>query len=80
MIEAIFYAPILISRKVSGATEVLTNDFLIENFEIAYKINAIYENYSFFEEKFKNIKTLQTKNLLLPNIAQKYLDFYSKIL
>lgn len=80
MIEAIFYAPILISRKVSGATEVLTDDFLIENFEIAHKINTIYENYSFFEEKFKDIKTLQTKNLLLPNIAQKYLDFYSKIL
>lgn len=79
MIEAIFYAPILISRKVSGSIEILPSDFLIENFDIASKINTIYQQYSFFEEKFQKVKIVQTKNLVLADIAQKYLNFYSKV-
>ena len=38
MVEALFYAPLLISTKVSGATEILDDAFLIENFHISVSL------------------------------------------
>ena len=79
MIEALFYAPLLISTKVSGSTEILTNDFLIDEFQISDKINLIAKNYTQFQTIFFSLKANQCYRFVLPVISKEYVNFYRSI-
>ena len=79
MIEALFYAPLLISTKVSGATEILDDAFLIENFHISKKIEEIHQHYDIYHQHFQNLKRTLQKRFLLNDIAMEYKVFYHSI-
>ena len=53
MVEALFYANLFVSTKVSGSTEVLDERFLFDGFKIAGKLNDIYMNYTSYQENYK---------------------------
>jgi len=80
MVESLFYAPLLISTKVSGAIEILDEIFLVTHDTLTKKIEEIYFNYVSYYEQFIRLKDRLQPKLRLEAIAQEYLDFYKRIL
>jgi glycosyltransferase involved in cell wall biosynthesis len=80
MVESLFYANILISTKVSGPIETLDEKFLIDNFNIANKIEEVYYNQEKFQKDFSQLRDRIKDQFLLENIALEYVGYYQKIL
>lgn len=80
LIESIFYANVFISTKVSGCKDVLSNDLLIDSFEIADKVNNVIENYDTFYHSFKKIKESNQDRFLLNTVAKQYIQYYRSVL
>lgn len=80
MVEALFYAPMLISTRVSGAIEILSNTFLIDGFHIADKINMLHTHYNDFRIEFDTLRDRTKNNFLLSHIALEYIDYYHEVL
>lgn len=76
LVEALFYANLFVSTRVSGAIEVLDERFLFDGFDIASKLNDIYQNYS----KYKNEYTILTSKIqdrfLLSYIIEEHIAMY----
>jgi len=80
MVESLFYANLFISTKVSGATEILDDEFLINDFRIADKLNEIYQNQEKYKKDFSLLRDRIKDQFLLENIAQEYRVYYQEIL
>lgn len=80
LLETLFYGHMIISTKVSGSVEILPSQLLIDNFDIAPKIADIYNNHEHYIELFKHLKEKRTKEFLLENIIEQYIDLYQRIL
>ena len=80
MIESIFYAKVFISTKVSGCKDVLSSKLLIEDFNIASKIDEVIDNYQEFMCEFSEPRNKYKDKFTLENISKEYLDYYSYIL
>ena len=80
MIESIFYAKVFISTKVSGCKDILSSKLLIEDFNIASKIDEVINNYQEFIDDFSEIRNKYKDKFTLENISKEYLDYYSYIL
>lgn len=80
MIESIFYAKVFISTKVSGCKDVLSSKLLIEDFDIASKIDEVINNYQEFIDEFSQVRNKYKDKFTLENISKEYLDYYSNIL
>lgn len=76
LIEAIFYANVFISTKVSGCDEILSDDLLIKHSDIASKITDIFYNYEKYKHSFNEIKNKYQQKLCLENTTKQYLEFY----
>jgi glycosyltransferase involved in cell wall biosynthesis len=80
MIESLFYANIFISTKVSGATEILDDKFLINDFHIADKLNEIHQDKEKYKQDFSQLRDRIKDQFLLENIAKEYVVYYQEIL
>ncbi len=80
LVETLFYGKLVVSTKVGLSMEILPEELLIDDFEIAKKISAVYANEEQFDTLFIQVKKMQTKAFLLENNIQKYLDYYKRIL
>lgn len=80
MVEAIFYAPMLISTKVSGATEILDEILLMEQSGMCQKIEDIVSNYKTYQTHFDVLKYKHQPSLTLHNIILAYKTYYENIL
>lgn len=80
MIESIFYAKVFISTKVSGCTEILTSKLLINEFDIAAKIDDIIDNYQDYVIDFLEIKNKYKEKFNLTNLSKEYITYYEDIL
>jgi len=80
VVETLFYGKLIISTKVGLSIEILPEELLIDDFEIAKKIHAIHTNAQHYDELFMQLKKMRTKEFLLEHIIQKYIDFYKRIL
>ena len=80
MIESIFYAKVFISTKVSGCKDVLSSKLLIEDFNIASKIDEVINNYQEFVDEFLKIRNKYKDKFTLENISKEYFDYYLNIL
>jgi glycosyltransferase involved in cell wall biosynthesis len=80
MLEALFYAKIFISTKVSGCKDLLSEDLLIDEFFIAKKINNIIENHEKYEKIFQLIKQENQSKFILKHISNQYLEYYKVII
>ena len=80
MIESIIYAKVFISTKVSGCKDVLSSKLLIEDFNIASKIDEVIDNYQEFMCEFSELRNKYKDKFTLENISKEYLDYYSYIL
>jgi len=79
MIEALFYANLFISTKVSGATEILDDKFLIDDFNIATKINHIYLNYEEYQKEFSQLQNKLRNRFLLEHVVDKHIAYYNSM-
>ena len=80
LVETLFYGKLAVSTKVGLSIEILPEELLINNFEIAEKIAAVHSNKETYYKLFTQVKEMQTKAFLLENNIQNYLDYYKKIL
>lgn len=78
-IEALFYANVLVSTKVGGSIEILDKRFLINDFDIATKINHIHLNYKEYENNFFTLKNKYKDRFLLSHMANETILVYKKI-
>lgn len=80
MVEALFYANLFVSTRVSGAIEVLDERFLFDGFNFSSKLKDIYKNESLYKDEYALLsKGIQDK-FLLPNIVKTHIEFYESIL
>ena len=80
MVEALFYAPALISTKVSGATEILDEMFLMEQSTMHQKIENVFKNYKVYHTQFEALKQQHQPLLILQNIVLAYNAYYENAL
>lgn len=80
LVESLFYSKVFISTKVSGCNEILSSKLLINEFEIASKIEDIILNYEEYEAEFSMIKDKYQDKFLLSNITSEYINYYKQIL
>ena len=80
LVETLFYGKLAVSTRVGLSMEILPEELLIDDFNIAEKINEIYKNEERYDTLFTQVQNTQTKKFLLESSVQKYIDFYEKIL
>ena len=80
LVETLFYGNLIISTQVGLSMEILPDELLIENFEIAKKIVEVYNNREHYNRLFRQLKKMHTKAFLLENITKEYTDYYQYIL
>ena len=78
--EGLFYGNVLISRNVGIAGSILSEKFLINDYQIASKLEDVYRNTESFKREFIGIRSLHGHKFLLESSSQKYLDFYEELL
>lgn len=79
MVEALFYANLFITTRVSGAIEILDEMFFIDGFDIARKLQAIHEEYDRFHKGYMELAERIKGNFLLDNIVDQYLEYYEAV-
>jgi len=80
VVETLFYGKLIVSTKVGLSIEILPEKLLIDDFEIAKKIDAVYHNREEYDKLFMQVKQMRTKEFVVKNNIQKYIDLYEKIL
>ena len=80
LIEGIFYSPVLISTRVGGISEILSEEFLCEAADLGVKIDEIYRTYGKYARVFaqKHAKFKQT--LTLQNYISSLKNYYEELL
>lgn len=80
LIEGIFYSPVLISTRVGGISEILSEEFLCEAADLGAKIDEIYRTYGKYARAFaqKHAKFKQT--LTLQNYISSLENYYEELL
>lgn len=80
MVEALFYANIFISTKVSGATEIIEEKFLCTHDILAEKINDVYVHKEEYKTVFTRLKDRLQHRFMLDKIADEYIAFYQLVI
>jgi glycosyltransferase involved in cell wall biosynthesis len=80
MVEGLFYAPVVISTKVSGATEILSEKLLCEGESLAQKIRDVYNETEAYKKETARIAARYRDKLTMEGCAKEYIRFYGKIL
>jgi len=80
IVESLFYAKTLISTRVGAAEEILSQKFLIDDFQIAKKINEVYQNRESFKEEFDDLAVKTREKFLLESVASEHKIYYQKVL
>ena len=79
LIEALFYAPCLISTPVGESAVILPELLLAEHGELGNRISQVHARYHEFVAAFEEVKEQHADNYLLPAITRRYVDFYREV-
>lgn len=80
LIEALFYAPLVLSTEVGIATEILTEAFLMEHKNMHEKIEAIFGNYKQYTTQFDCLRLQFQPSFIFTKSVTYYQDYYKHIL
>ncbi len=80
MIEGLFYSKVLLSTKVSGCTEILSEAFLVDIEVFNEKIKMVFENYDEYQSKFMKLKNRYSKCLTMEACKDEHVRVYQEIL
>lgn len=79
LIESLFYAKVLISTRVGGSTEVLTEAYLFDIDKLCHKITEVHRQYSDYKNGFEKIKEQHQNKFVLSHVVEKYVDYYKMV-
>ncbi len=80
ILESLLYAKMLISRKVGAAEEILNPMFLVDDFNLAEKIEEVYRNEKKYRLAFKENAEKMKDRFLLESIAREHIMYYESII
>lgn len=80
MVEGLFYTRIINSTKVSGCTEILSDNLLYDLKDLRTKIMDIFENYDKYTNSFRTIKERYTNKLTIDNCTKEHERVYEEII
>ena len=80
LIEGIFYSPVLISTRVGGISEILSEEFLCEAADLGAKIYEIYRAYGKYVHAFAQKHTGLKQTLTLQNYISSLKNYYEELL
>ena len=80
LIEGIFYSPVLISTRVGGISEILSEEFLYEAADLSDKIDEIYRTYGKYAQAFAQKHAGLKQTLTLQNYISSLKNYYEELL
>ena len=80
MVEGIFYAPMLLSTKVSGCIEILPEPLLMGREEMRVRIEEVYREYNKCQRVFMNVKQRYREQLTMAFCSENYLKVYKEVI
>lgn len=80
LIEGIFYSPVLISTRVGGISEILSEEFLYEAADLGAKIDEIYRTYGKYARAFAQKHAGLKQTLTLQNYISSLKNYYEELL
>ena len=80
LIEGIFYSPVLISTRVGGISEILSEEFLYEAADLGAKIDEIYRDYGKYVHAFAQKHAGLKQTLTLQNYISSLKNYYEELL
>jgi glycosyltransferase len=80
LIEGIFYSPVLISTRVGGISEILSEEFLYEAADLGVKIDEIYRTYGKYVRAFAQKHAEFKQTLTLQNYINSLKNYYEELL
>lgn len=80
LIEGIFYSPVLISTRVGGISEILSEEFLCEAADLSAKIDEIYRTYGKYARAFAQKHAGLKQTLTLQNYISSLKNYYEELL
>ena len=80
LIEGIFYSPVLISTRVGGISEILSEEFLCEAAALGAKIDEIYRTYGKYARAFAQKHAGLKQTLTLQNYISSLKNYYEELL
>jgi glycosyltransferase involved in cell wall biosynthesis len=80
MVEALFYAKVLLSTRVGGAQEILHERFIFTHEEFKTKLEDLYHNYDQYKVYFQQLSKTTRGKFLLSTMAQKHLAYYQELI
>ncbi len=80
LIEGIFYSPVLISTRVGGISEILSEEFLCEAADLGAKIDEIYRTYGKYARAFAQKHAVLKQTLTLQNYISSLKNYYEELL
>ena len=80
LIEGIFYSPVLISTRVGGISEILSEEFLYEAADLGAKIDEIYRAYGKYARAFAQKHAGLKQTLTLQNYISSLKNYYEELL
>jgi glycosyltransferase involved in cell wall biosynthesis len=80
VIESMYYAKAMISRRVGIAAEIFPEELLIEDFHIAEKLTEVHENADSFVGRFAEFKAEYAPMFSIDRAARRHIEYYEKVL
>ena len=80
LVETLFYGNLVLSTKVGLSIEILPPELLIEDFEIADKVEEVFKNRERYETLFSEVKEKWTEVFVLESSVEKYKAFYESVM
>lgn len=79
MVEALFYANVLLSTCVGGAGEILEQRFIVTHENLTEKLEDVAAHYETYKKAFAVLSEREKRRFMLNEMASKHLAYYHKI-
>lgn len=80
MIEALFYADLLIATPVGAVVEVLPAVFQAEQHQLGAKLSDVWDNYAAYVEQFQRLRQEKKELFAFSRIVDQYISLYQEII
>jgi len=80
LVESFFYANLLLSTKVGGADEVLTEPLLFDQDELSDRLKSVMDDYPYYRALFAECCLKHAKNFTVEKMADSYGKYYYQVM
>lgn len=80
LLEAIYYAPMLVSTPVGVAEELLSHEFLMEPDKIRQTIDRVHKEYDRYRQSFERLKVRKRDRFSRQAMIDAHINYYESLL